>query len=495
MVARGQIKNINKYLLIGILGTLSIVMHWPHFQKELVSIHVWRQVETQTTIQNFYREDFNILNPRLDNRGNGSGIHRMEFPLMQWLTACLYRIFGEHLIITRIFMFLIGLFTLAGMYELVHRIFNRKLPAVIAALTLNFSPGFYYYTINPMPDNFALCCSVWGLAIFFSWIRNQKYFYLVVSCLLLSVGALSKLPFILYFLIPWMYFITKDRKLKSYRMRTSHLIAVLVPVFLPLAWYVMVIPGWSGNPVVLGILHNDTPMLTLADYLQHNLVSTLPEILMGYGALPLFLAGIFFLIRNRIYRHELFPVYLVWGIALIAYFLFEINSIGKAHDYYLFPFYPALFILVGYGAEKLIESKTALLKILCFLLILSSPVFCYARMQGRWDLESPGFNVNLLKYREELRNAIPDNALCVAGNDESHRIFLYYIDKKGWTFSDDKLDPSLLRELIGKGARYLYSDSRFVDENPAINSLLGDRVLQKGSIRIYRLRTESGSTE
>ena len=116
-------------------------------------------------------------------------------------------------------------------------------------------------------------------------------------------------------------------------------------------------------------------------------------------------------------------------------------------------------------------------------------------MQGRWDLESPGFNVNLLKYREELRNAIPDNALCVAGNDESHRIFLYYIDKKGWTFSDDKLDPSLLRELIGKGARYLYSDSRFVDENPAINSLLGDRVLQKGSIRIYRLRTESGSTE
>ena len=109
-------------------------------------------------------------------------------------------------------------------------------------------------------------------------------------------------------------------------------------------------------------------------------------------------------------------------------------------------------------------------------------------MQDRWDIESPGFNISLLTYKQELRDAVPKDALCIAGNDESRRIFLYYIDKKGWTFSNDSLGPDRIEEMIEKGARFLYSDSRIVDEDPEIGPFLDQLILQSGTVRIYSLR-------
>ena len=454
-------------------------MHFKHFSKDLVSIHVWRQVETQTTIINFYEEDFNILNPRQNFREDGGGLFRMEFPLMQWIVAALYKLFGDNLIITRLFMFLTGLITITGIYELLINIFQRKPPAIAAACTFAFSPGFYYYTINPMPDNFALCCSVWGLAFFFRWIRERNMYCFLFSGLLIGIGALSKLPFILYFTLPLAYLFRK----KEFRQAALY----PVPVVLPAAWYMWVIPGWADNPVVKGILENSSSFLTKLDYLQHNLVSTMPEVLLGYGSLVFFIAGIYFFMRNRKYRREIATALIIWAIALSAFFIYEIEEIGKIHDYYLFPFYPMLFILVGYGAGQLISSGQTWIKYLSYLLIITAPLFSHLRMQGRWDIESPGFNPDLLIHKEALRNAVPDDALCVVGKDVSARIYFYYTNKKGWYFNSDHLMPEKLEDMIERGAEFMYSDSRMVDQDPAIIPYLEGTVSEHGSIKIFRL--------
>jgi hypothetical protein len=43
--------------------------------------------------------------------------------------------------------------------------------------------------------------------------------------------------------------------------------------------------------------------------------------------------------------------------------------------------------------------------------------------------------------------------------------------------------------MIGQGARYLYSDSRAMDENEALAAYFDTLVTEKGSIRVYRLKT------
>jgi len=469
---------------------ISFAMHFKHFQKDLMGIHVWRQAETQSTIINFYQEDFNIFNPRRNDRGNGEGFHRMEFPLMQWLVAGLYKIFGNHLVISRIFMFITGLFSVFGMYKLLKTISGQDILAITGAWAFNFSPSFYYYTINPLPDNFALCNSIWGLVMFFLWLKKGRSFHLILSGLFLSIGALCKLPFILYFSVPLVYFLMDAWANKTWKASITNTCVVSLFAVLPLAWYISVVPQWHGNGIVQGILDVRVPGSVLLDNLRHHLTITLTESLLNYGSVLFFLAGFYFIIKKKAYKHALFPVFAAWGITLVLYFLFELNMIGKSHDYYLFPFLPALFILVGYGAFNLFQAHSKLIKYFVVILLLILPLLAFLRMDGRWNPGSPGFNKDLLVFKNELRNAVPEDALCIAGNDNSHFIFFYYIDRKGWGFDSNKLGEKDFARMIDGGATYLYSDSRLFDNDPKIAPFLDDLVMEKGSVKVFRLKQD-----
>ena len=258
-------------------------------------------------------------------------------------------------------------------------------------------------------------------------------------------------------------------------------------IILPAAWYLFVIPTWQ-NGIVGGILDNQFSLLTLLDYLQHNLISTLPELLLNYAALPFFLAGFYFLIRKKLLQDIQVRMFAVLGIVILFYFFFEINMIAKIHDYYLFPFYPLLFLLVAYGAYRMFRSGNRAIRYFTIVLLIILPFTAYLRMKDRWNPESPGFNKDLLVYRENLRTAVPDTARCVVGNDISHYIFFYYIHKKGWGFDNDNLGAKELATMIGQGARYLYCDSRKVDENPNILKFLDEKLLERGSVRVYSLK-------
>ncbi len=479
-------RSYRNLILISIV-VISALMHLDHFPKDLMSIHVWRQAQTQSTIVNFYEEDMNILNPRRNDRGNTEGIFRMEFPLMQWIGALLYKVFGRDLILIRIYMFVVGILTVIGMYKLLQALFNNTVLALMGAWAFNFSPSFYYYTINPMPDNLALCFSVWGLAMFFLWYSKQKNSHLLFSSIFLSAATLSKLPFILFYAVPLAYFIRLSLRKGINRKILTQVFLVFIFAILPIIWYLSVIPHWDGNPILKGIFGSKESFAKILDYFQHNLISTLPELLLNYGAVLFFLGGFYFLYRNKAYKDPRFGLFLFPGFLLILYYILEANAIGKIHDYYLFPFLPFLFILVAYGAYHLFSQSNKSLRYLTFLLLLILPFTAYLRMQNRWNPESPGFNRDLLIHKNKLREAVPKDALVVAGNDLSHFIFFYYIDKKGWGFDNDRLTPEQLKEMIQNGAEYLYTDTKMI--NPKrFPCCLEELILEKGSIRIYRLK-------
>ncbi len=199
-------------LLFLIIPIVSFFMHYSIFEKELTGVHVWRQSVTEINIQNFYRHDFNILNPRVNNidGGNfGHGIDRLEFPLMQWLIAGVHKVFGEKILISRICLFVIGLFGVWGMFNLLKNIFKDEFLSLLGAWAFNFSPVFYYYTMNPIPDNFALCMAIWGLSYFFKHLNNQKLRDVIFSAFFLMLAALTKLPFVIFGIAPAIFVLKK----------------------------------------------------------------------------------------------------------------------------------------------------------------------------------------------------------------------------------------------------------------------------------------------
>lgn len=476
----------NPKVVLSFLFLLSLLMHFPVFKSDLIGYHSWRQTLTQINIENFAFEDFNILNPKTNDRGNGNGIMRLEFPLMQWLFACFYKLSGNHLIITRILSFAIGIFSVLGIYFLLKNIFRKEILAIAGAWAFNFSPVFYYYTMNPLPDNFALCCSIWGLSNFFGWTIEKTRIKIILAGMFLSLGALAKLPFILYYIVPFAYlFIERE----SIKIKYFPLILLLFSVFPIIVWYSFSVPNLRWNPVLFGIFNEtDLPVMEQLDSIRYIVISTLPELLINYGSLLFFLSGIYVLFRKKLYLQKSFYVFLSLSIVLALYYFYEMNAIGKVHDYYLFPFLPPIFIIVAYGAFHLNSHRNNLIKKLSFLLLMALPVLAFLRINSRWNEAKPGFNKNLLIFKKELKNTVPDSSLCIVGNDESHNIWYYYLQKKGWAFDKDNLSPDVLKNLISKGARYLYCDSRKVDENPEITFFLDSLIMEKEDIRVFSLK-------
>ena len=64
------------------------------------------------------------------------------------------------------------------------------------------------------------------------------------------------------------------------------------------------------------------------------------------------------------------------------------------------------------------------------------PLLAFLRIDSRWDPQHPGFNKTLLTDQAELQSLIPKDAIVIAGPDNSAHIWLYYLDRKGYTFDN-----------------------------------------------------------
>ena len=292
-------------------------------------------------------------------------------------------------------MFLIGIGSVLGMYALLQALWQNTALSLMGAWAFNWSPSFFYYTINPLPDNLALCFGLWGLALFFIWLRSKRRGLLVAGGLLLALSTLCKLPFIIFFVVPGMHFLMALIRGTAEKNWFGKALSNLGFAVLPLAWYAWVIPGWHENPIVKSMPGNNKSTSLLLNYYQNVLTSIVPELLLNYGAVLFFLARSYFLFKRKAFKDSRFIPILGLSVGATAYYLFEANAIAKIHDYYLFPFYPLLFMLVAYGAYHLYTSTNRLGRIVATVFLLVLPLTCHLRMMNRWNPDSPGFNKEL----------------------------------------------------------------------------------------------------
>lgn len=482
----------SKTLLLLLIGLLSLIMHYRIFPLDLMGIHVWRQTQTQTTIRNFYTEDFNILNPKVNEKADTDRIFRMEFPIMQWIFAGFYKLFGtDDIALSRILTFIIGLFSILGVRNLMEVLFKKPEVAGAGAWAFSFSPVFYYYTVNPLPDNMALCMGIWSLYYFFKWSHEQNRKHLIFSIVFLCIATLAKLPFILFSGVTGGHFIALFYKEKKINIREflSVLGLYLLILFPSIFWYASVIPQWQ-NGVIRGISNSDESITLLLDILWTNAVSIFPELLINYAALPFFLFGIYGFFAKKKHRHPDFPALFAGLLMVVAYFLYELNMIAKVHDYYLFPFLPYLFILITSGIKALMEHPKPFVRYFVIFALLILPLTAFLRINSRWNEEKPGFNSVYYTDKNELRGLIKPDELCVTGKDVSHYINLYYLDRKGWVFEEDTVSTLFLKEKINQGAKFLFTDVP-LENTPEMSALLGEEIYSKGTLNVYRLKDYS----
>lgn len=475
------------------LPLVSLVMHWGILGKDLQGMHVWRQTQTQQTIDSYVEEDFNILNPRRLERGNGDGIVRYEFPLYQWLVALVRKVFGGGVWVSRLFSFALGWLGVWGMHRLLAKTFRVRGIALVGAFLMAFSPVWHYYMVCPLPDMLTMSLCIWGMAFLMQLVDEFRWRWVIYAAACFGLATLVKLPYAIYYGAPmvwWMVLLLRRRPMKWKRVLGSAGIffLTLVPA---IVWYVTGIPKWGEGGVTKGLFHHLADWSMIPEILRYHGLQMIPRTLISIASVPFVLLGLVVGFRWVSKERGAKTKTLVWagfGAAFLMFYAYEILMIGIDHDYYLFPMVPMLVLVGALGAWEMLVARKWIWPLLAIGLLLMVPVMTYRRIQPRWEDVNSEFNRDLSIHKQALRSAVPDDALVVAGPDVSHFIMLYYLHKKGWNWDNNQgLSPQQLQDYIHQGAQYLYCDDRQYDEDPAIQALLGKEIGRWGTVRVYSL--------
>ena len=468
-----------------------LVLHWRVFHYEIGGIHAWRQSQTAENILNFNRYDSNILNPRTNNltRDLKPTIYRYEFPVMQWTVGMIMRVTGDRISTTRVLMFLLGLIAVLGMYYWLKQFYDNCVIAFLGAWAFSFSPVFFYYTMNPLPDNLALCSTIWFLAFFFRFVKTNSLWMATGSVLCISLAMASKLPYIVFLAAPcawWLYSVISKR----FRQIGSELkfAAIYLLIIAPaLWWYAWVIPTWS-NGVLAGITANKLPWDVTVYTLKYHINTMFPKMLLGYVAVIFLLQSFYFALQRNVMKDVRFWWLLAITFGVSLYFIFEFNMIGVVHDYYMMPFLPILYFMVAYGIKQCIQFKKWTMRMTLILLALM-PIVTGITTWNSWSPRYiPEHSDVYLNYKE-LRDAAPPGSKCIILNDVSTYIFSYLVDKYAFVFNNDYLPADWVKDMIlNYDVTYMYSTSRKVDEDPEVNKYLERLVMERGNVRVFLLK-------
>jgi hypothetical protein len=488
---------MKKYLHIFIIAITiisSLFLHRHIFNKDIIGVHSWRQCQTEWNIRNFYRHDANILNPRVSHfNGGKDNIYRYEFPVMQWAIGMLHKAFGESIAITRYAMLLIGFFGLFGFYRLLRSLNFEPLIASFGMWAFSFSPVFYYYTVNPLPDLFALSMGIWYLYFFYKSTQNQDFKYIYIAAMMLSLATLAKLPFIVFGGATFVYLLRQLFKNGKTELSLilKHAAIYIGLMLFPLLWYAWVIPTWQGNGIVAGLFDNQISWEKAKDILRYHKETMFPLILLNKACWFFFTYALFVFFKEQLFKRKEIVFMLFPFILVCFYFIFELNMIDKVHDYYMFPFLPFLFIIVAYGI-KVAWRENYYIKTFVLISLLSMVSYCLKQNANSWTVDNAvnsGFNKDIFMYQKELTNAVPRDEKCIILNDHSMFVFSYLIDKQGFIFKDNYLPTGWIVDMVqNHNVRYMYSDSRAIENDANVKQLIDSIVLEAGSIKVLKLK-------
>src|SRR5438067_1038399 len=159
----------------------------------------WRQGDVAAIARNYFQGGFHFAHPQIDWAGDESGYVGTEFPILPFLAAICYKIFGIHEWIGRIQALILFALSLPFFFLLVRKIFGET-AATWALFFYSFAPLSIMASRCFMPDMPSLALFIIGLYFFQRWVdesdsdqraRSTSFF---ASAFCISLSILIKLP-------------------------------------------------------------------------------------------------------------------------------------------------------------------------------------------------------------------------------------------------------------------------------------------------------------
>ncbi len=476
-----RISVLRIFLLLLLLQT---ALHLRYMNDPPNDYHQWRQVHGYAFARNFSENGMNVFSPQVDDRGTGDGVNGLEFPLMYYLTAIGYLLFGIHWWIARLVALLFSFSALWYCFQWVQQLFHLRSYGWLATTMLLFNPLFVYYSGLLMSDVPMLAGILMSLYYWEKWRVTKNRFHLFLSVFGLFIAALLKI-YAFFILLYFAYTLWQDRKQIWYAIALNFISIVLVSW-----WYLYIIH--IDNVSRLPDFPLPPPFPTdpqqLFHILKKVLLQWLPEMVVSYPQFILLIFGLIGLGEFRKQHRILNPFFLLFSIGAFALLGKTLERL-EYHDYYFILILPVVLLVLLSGMQWLrtrIElKKSSGWSIVFLLLLITIPVVGSYRGLSRCETGRASLSPDVISLESAIESTILPNDLVVVASDPSPCILLYFAHRKGWSIEED-IGRDKFVDMIKHGAKYLISNSRALDNRTEIASHL-TQIGERGIFRVYSL--------
>ncbi|MEM7038082.1 MAG: glycosyltransferase family 39 protein, partial [Bacteroidota bacterium] len=333
------------WFLLGLV--LLIGIRFFYLGPEIDDPHSWRQCDTAHYAWDFYQNGIDLMEPSVCWMGGHETVI-FEFPLPEAVMAVLYKIFGPHLVVARLFIllcFLVGL----RYFFLVLRMLVNGTHARMATLFYLLSPLGVFYSRAIHVDFFALMLVHGMLYHYMVGIRRSALQHILIGSGAATVGLMVKAPYFLPLAFPLMGWVLRHGKFR-FCLRNLHWFLLPVGIFWLWQSHVYAVngaaPDWDFIPTYRKFDDNShwyfgnmemrkvwVNWLILKARFQY-------EVMGGMFWMVLCLVGLG--LSWQRFGHNFMRLWVLGTLVYVAVF-FNVNVI---HDYYQLPLLaPAAFFL------------------------------------------------------------------------------------------------------------------------------------------------------
>ena len=460
-------------LLILLLGTLlrAQYLHMP-----MAEAHRWREVFNADIARNFAERSMNILYPQVNWGGASDPYVGSEFPLMHWMVALLYRVFGEDPIFGRVVSIVFSVATIWAVFALGSHLFGASAGRA-AAFLMAISPSTVFFGRFFISDTPMLFFSVVAVLAWVVYLETGTAAAAIAGSVSAALAFLVKLPAVLI-LAPIAWAAWEARRWSALKDRglvigvaaalaaaalwywhadvLFHRTGLGVAIWHPAGMYALPIAVAAGPSAGVYNVANFTMLRSPDFYTQ--LINRTWILHLTPAGFTLALVG--FLAAWRRPRRRLVDV---WMAIVVLYILMTAEG-NLHHEYYQLPLLPPAALFFGLAAAPAFDGtwlranggrilgavgSAAALVFAAWLSFENSGIV-------RGFYRPDGLDLAPIQAGAVMQNIVSPPSLVVTVEYELHGnnspILLYWMHRRGWTFDLESISPhviDLLRKRFG----------------------------------------------
>ncbi|MCX6233160.1 MAG: hypothetical protein NT175_00330 [Bacteroidetes bacterium] len=515
-----------KILFIIALIGVSMFYNYPEIAlKRPQSVHKWRQSDCASIALNYYQGGMKFFLPETHNLTSDAGTSgkccTSEIPILYYTVASLYKVFGYHEYIYRIFntlLFFLGLFFLS---RLLYYLLKDVFWAIALPLLFFTSPILVYYGNNFLSNSSSLAFSIvgWYYFIRFSFESKPKWFY--ISMFIFMIAAAFKITGLFSLFAITGIYIVELLGLKNFN-ENHEVFNRHVRFLIPIISIFMIIGLWIFYAYNFNQKHDCTyfsttifPIWNLDRTEINGVLDNIRKIWIDqyfHRSVLLFLTICFFFVLICFRKNNKLLIYSMLFILaeVIVYIILQFWTFAD-HDYYTIDMYilPVLIVISTFDVlkrhfNKIFSSKIS--KVVFSLFLLFNIYYAHQKINERYKGWMNDFHENrdiysITPYLRQM--GISSNDTIISIPDNSH-VSLYLMNQKGWTeYTDERFnrgkrihynqDSIGIQSSIDKGAKYLIINGvKELYTKPYVQSYCSNLIGHYNNVLIFNLK-DSGN--